>query len=334
MTLVIFKVNQLGDNVVFLPVVQALSAALPDWKIVVMTSPVAARLYEVTCPQVEVRTIETAAFNGAWRRPALLARLATEVRALKPDACLLGDDQGSVAHLLARASGAAVRVGPHTPRVRLNAWLTERVATADGELVAAHNWRIAGKLAPNLPAAIPAPDLSAFGREEHEAVLIHAGASRAYKRWPVARFVELANKISESHPVVWMDQRVAEEDALNAAVRREPVGTLDEFVRIMAGARHLVGNNSGPMNLASALGVPGTVFNGPSTPNWDPPWHRERFDLLQDPALACQPCDRLTHPVNACQNSAHPMACMDRWSVAEIHERIMRRLTRPTATAG
>lgn len=333
MTLVIFKVNQLGDNVVFLPVVQALSAALPDWKIVVMTSPVAARLYEVCCPQAEVRTIETAAFNGAWRRPALLAKLAADLRVLKPDVCLLGDDQGSVAHLLARMSGAGVRVGPHTARVRLNACLTERVATADGELVAAHNWRIAGKLAPNLPAAIPAPDLSAFGREEHGAVLIHAGASRAYKRWPTARFVELANKIRESHPVVWVEQRAHEEGALNDAVRLMPVGTLDEFVRLMAGARHFVGNNSGPMNLASALGVPGTIFNGPSTPNWDPPWHRERFDLLMDPTLSCQPCDRLTHPVNACQNSEHPMACMDRWSVAEVHERIMRRLTHQSATA-
>ena len=40
MTLVIFKVNQLGDNVVFLPVVQALSAVLKDWKIVVDKSTV------------------------------------------------------------------------------------------------------------------------------------------------------------------------------------------------------------------------------------------------------------------------------------------------------
>ena len=222
--------------------------------------------------------------------------------------------------------------------MRLNACLTERVATADGELVATHNWRIAGRLLhgmnlPPLAESIPAPDLSTFGREEHGAVVIHAGASRPYKRWPVTRFVELANRLSETHPVIWIEQRAHEEDVLNGAVRPVPVGTLDEFVRVMAGARHFVGNNSGPMNLASALGVPGTIFNGPSTPNWDPPWHRERFDLLQDPALACQPCDRLTHPVNACQNSANPMACMDRWSVEEVHERIMSRLTHQPATA-
>ena len=112
MTLLVFKVNQLGDNVVFLPVVQALVTAHPDWRIVVMTSPAAARLYEVCCPKVELRVFETAKFNGAWRKPWRLARMARELRTLRPDACLLGDDQGNVAHLLARLSGANWRRRP------------------------------------------------------------------------------------------------------------------------------------------------------------------------------------------------------------------------------
>lgn len=331
MTLVIFKVNQLGDNVVFLPVVQALVAALKEWKIVVVTSPVAARLYEVCCPGVAVKTFATAEFNGAWRHPLRLGRIAAEIRGLGPDACLLGDDQGSVAHLLARLGGARVNVGPRTERVRLNALLPDRVPQVAGEHVAAHNWRIADRLLqrlelPGLPPGVPPPDLGAFGREDHGAVLIHAGASRAYKRWPVERFVELANRIQEKHPVIWIGQDCPEEQALAADVRRQSVGTLDGFIRLMAGARHFVGNNSGPMNIASALGVSGTILNGPSAANWDPPWHGERFDLLRDPALACQPCDPLTHPANVCQNREHPMACMLRWSVDDVLKEVSRRL--------
>jgi ADP-heptose:LPS heptosyltransferase len=331
MTLVIFKVNQLGDNVVFLPVVQALSAVLKDWKIVVATSPVAARLYEVCCPAVTLKTFETADFNGAWRTPLRLRKSATEIRNLRPDACLLGDDQGSVAHLLARLSGAPVIVGPRTERVRLNALLNERVPQIVGEHVAVHNWRIAARLLERLelaglPPDVPAPNLSEFGVENHGAVLIHAGASRAYKRWPVDRFVALANRIQERQPVIWIGQNCPEEEALSALVRREPVGTLDGFIRLMAGARHFVGNNSGPMNIASALGVQGTILNGPSSANWDPPWHADRFDLLRDPALACQPCDPLTHPANICQNREHPMTCMLRWSVEEVLAAVTRRL--------
>jgi ADP-heptose:LPS heptosyltransferase len=317
--------------VVFLPVVQALSAVLKDWKIVVATSPVAARLYEVCCPAVTLKTFETADFNGAWRTPLRLRKSATEIRNLRPDACLLGDDQGSVAHLLARLSGAPVIVGPRTERVRLNALLNERVPQIVGEHVAVHNWRIAARLLERLelaglPPDVPAPNLSEFGVENHGAVLIHAGASRAYKRWPVDRFVALANRIQERQPVIWIGQNCPEEEALSALVRREPVGTLDGFIRLMAGARHFVGNNSGPMNIASALGVQGTILNGPSSANWDPPWHADRFDLLRDPALACQPCDPLTHPANICQNREHPMTCMLRWSVEEVLAAVTRRL--------
>lgn len=330
-TLLISKVNQLGDNVVYLPVVQSLVAAHPEWRIVVLTSPTAARLYEVCCPGVNVITYETAEFNRAWRHPARLWRYWRDIRAIKPDACLLGCDQGSVAHLLARSSGARVSVGPQSDRVKLNALLNVRLPAKGEEHVAIYNWRIAQALARRLeldalPEKMPPPDLSAFGREANGAVVMHAGASRAYKRWPLERCIELANRLSAQHAVTWFEQDEPGEDMLKPEVRRVKPGSLDELVRVMAGAKHFIGNNSGPMNIASALGVPGTIFNGPSTPNWDPPWHTDGFDILRDPKLACQPCDLLTHPVNACQNMQRPMACMDRWSVDEVHRRIETRL--------
>ncbi len=323
MTLLVFKVNQLGDNVVFLPVVQSLAAAHPDWRIVVLTSPVAARLYEVCCPQVELRVVETAKFNGAWRQPWRLMRMAAQLRALKPEVCLLGDDQGNVAHLLARLSGATCCLGPQTPHVKLNGLLTHRAAMDENMTVAAHNWRIAGlKFA--LPEIMPAPDLSAFGRDESGAIVIHAGASREYQRWPMGNFVELANRLAKSHAVRWIVQ--GDDTGLSDAVVRVKTGTLDELVRVIAGAKLFVGNHSGPMHIASACGTPGVVLVGPSSPRWDPTWHRERFELLREPRLSCQPCDLPTKPVNRCLNTQTPMACMNRWSVEAVHERVLRML--------
>lgn len=323
MTLLVFKVNQLGDNVVFLPVVQSLAAAHPDWHIVVLTSPVAARLYEVCCPQVELRVVETAKFNGAWRQPWRLMRMAAQLRALKPEVCLLGDDQGNVAHLLARLSGATCCLGPQTPHVKLNGLLTHRAAVDASMSVAAHNWRIAGmKFA--LPEIMPAPDLSAFGRDESGAIVIHAGASREYQRWPVRNFVELANRLAKSHVVRWIVQ--GDDAGLSDAVDRVKTGTLDELVRVIAGAKLFVSNHSGPMHIASACGTPGVVLVGPSSLRWDPSWHRERFALLREPRLRCQPCDLPTKPVNRCLNTQTPMACLNRWSVEAVHERVMRML--------
>lgn len=323
MTLLVLKVNQLGDNVVFLPVVQALAAQHPEWRIVVMTSPGAARLYEVCCPGVELLRCETRGFNRAWRRPHALLQLAAEVRHVRPDACLLGDDQGSVAHLLAWLSGAKTRVGPATPYVKLNGLLGTRVEVVGEELVAEHNWRIAQTLAP-LPGPMPAPDLSAFGTDGSGAIVIHAGASREYQRWPLQHYVALANQLSATHAVRWISQAGDEACGLKATVQRVTTATLDELVRTIAGARVYVGNNSGPMHIACACGVRSVILVGPSSMRWDPAWNRETFDLLREPRLSCQPCDLVMKPVDRCLNVEAPMACLNRWSVETVHARVLR----------
>lgn len=324
MTLLVFKVNQLGDNVVFLPVVQSLVAAHPGWRVVVLTSPTAARLYEVCCPNVELRVFETAKFNGAWRQPWRLMQMAARLRGLKPDACLLGDDQGNVAHLLARLSGAKVCVGPRTPHVLLNALLHSRVDVNEVELVAAHNWRIAGSKF-ELPEHMPAPDLTTFGCDESDAIVIHAGASRDYQRWPLRNFIELANRLAEAHAVHWIVQ--GDDTGLSDKIERVKTKSLDDLVRVIAGAKLFVGNNSGPMHIAAACGTPGVIVVGPSSPRWDPAWHHERFELLREPRLSCQPCDLPTKPANRCLNLAAPLACLNRWTVDAVHERVIRLCT-------
>lgn len=319
-TVVVFRVNQLGDNVVYLPVVQALVAAHPEWRIVMLTSTTAARLYEVCCPQVELRVYEVAKFTSAWRRPWQLAQMAAELGDLRPDACLLGDDQGKVAHLLALLSGSGLCIGPKTSNV-LNLLLHHREGAYANESVAAHNWRIA-KARFSLPESMPAPDLSAFGSDDSNAIVIHAGASREYQRWPLSHFIELANRLAKTYPVRWISQ--GEDANLSEAVQRVKTKTLDELVRVIAGARLFVGNNSGPMHIASATGTPGVILIGPSSPSWDPVWYKDRFTLLREPLLSCQPCDQVSKPANRCLNTLTPMACLNRWSVYTVHEQVVR----------
>ena len=167
---------------------------------------------------------------------------------------------------------------------------------------------------------------SAFGSDGSGAIVIHAGASREYQRWPLRNFAELANRLAKAHPVRWILQANDSSDDLVPEVERVSTATLDDLVRVIAGARLLVGNNSGPMHIAAACGTPGVIMVGPSSPRWDPVWHRERFDLLREPRLSCQPCDTATKPANRCLNVAAPLACLNRWSVDAVHEQVLRRL--------
>ena len=328
--LVIFKVNQLGDNVVFLPVVQQLRRLMPEAKITVLTSPVAEPLYSVACHNINTLTFQTAAFNGAWKHPLQLFKIIRNIRKLAPDACMLGDDQANSAHLVARLSGARTSIGPLLRTRPLGFLLHRRVPVTLSDPVALQNWRIAvglldtlGTETSSMPPLPPPPDLSAFGSQSAHGIIIHPGASRDYKRWPMARYVQLANRLAAVRPVVWITEEVPEEAELVSGVRCEKPTSLNAFISLMAGAQFFIGNNSGPMNIASALGLKGLIFNGPSTPNWDPPWHGDRLELLRDPSIRCQPCDALTHPVNVCRNVEQLMICMKRWTVDEVTQRVL-----------
>ncbi len=328
MRLLIFKVNQLGDNVVFLPVVQWLAKVLPKAEITVFTSPVAAPLYEKGTPGVKVETFATKDFNGAWKKPAKLFRLRQCVRQIKPDACFVAQDQGNVAHLLAWMSGAKHRIGTHLPHCRLGPLLTHRTERQITEPVAFQNWQIAAAMLDSLgvardtmPTYPPVPDLSCFRNPSATTepfILIHPGAARAYSRWPAERYVELANRLSEEMRVRYVLQNEAAESALLDRVTAIKPDSLEEFISIVSQASFFIGNNSGPMHIVSCFGIPSVVFNGPASPNWKPMWHLDQFTIVQDKTLACQPCDTINGPINHCTNPDEPMACMKRWSVEAV----------------
>lgn len=329
MKTLVLKVNQLGDNVVFLPVIQELAHRFGTEQLHVLTSPAAAILYEGLLPADRVRAIPTSTFNGAWKRPALLLDVIRTVRGVRPDLVLVPFDQGNVSRLLALVSGAAVRVGISSPRVRTNRFLNHPLKPDYSSAMAAQDWSLLLHSATvvdgleNLPAAPPAPDLRHLlvdgSTADPRRILVHPGASRDYKKWPLDRFVALANHLTgEGFSVSWCRQDGTGESALAPSVQILPPGDLKSFIRHLACCGLFVGNNSGPMNLANALGLPAVIFSGPSPPKWDPFWHRERTVNLRLPDLACQPCDAVTGPVNKCLNKTEPMACMRRWSVEQV----------------
>ncbi len=328
MKLLIFKANQLGDNIVFLPVVQWLDKALPDARIAVVTSPVAAALYEHCAPRVQVMQEPTVAFNNAWMNPPALLRLRRRFHEFRPDACLVANDQSNVAHLLAWMSGAKIRVGPRESNCRLRPLLSHQVPLTLSDPIALQNWHIAAALLDALgidggaPQKYPpVPDVNALRSTRppgEPLVLVHPGASLAYKRWPLPRYVELANRLCDQVAVEFVQQNDPAENLLDPRVHRIEVDTLPEFFERMDRAALFIGNNSGPMHVASVLGVPGVIFAGPCADHWKPMWHGEKFVLLRDAGLACQPCDRDGRSVNRCLNFAEPMACMNRLSVEQV----------------
>jgi heptosyltransferase-2 len=116
------------------------------------------------------------------------------------------------------------------------------------------------------------------------------------KRWPAARFGQLAEALHGGGmcPVVVVgpgEEQLAREVAASAALPVPVVGTRVDVAGLAGVLSHLaalVGNDSGPMQLAALLGVPVVALFGPTNPLRTGP--RGRGSAVVSRRLRCAPC--------------------------------------------
>ncbi len=261
--------------------------------------------------------------RGARDGSGLAARLASFFRNLKEqpfDAAI--DLHGNFrSGLVAWSSRAPVRIGftADVSREGNAVWLTHRVAMPAGT-----RHRTAQALAllaplgikPDRPRFRLAPDPAAAGnvrawidREFGTApfLAIHPGASAkgAYKRWPADRFGILARSLADAGRPVALFRGPGEDPVIDETVAAAgrpfpvtPVFPLAETLAFLSRARLVIGSDSGPVNLAHALGRPVVAIFGPKDPAQYGPGafpHRAVYR-----ALPCSPCRDLDCPRRYC----------------------------------
>jgi ADP-heptose:LPS heptosyltransferase len=110
-------------------------------------------------------------------------------------------------------------------------------------------------------------DVSGFGLPEEFALLVPGAAPhRPEKRWPEQNFAELARALPVPSVIVG---GAGEKDLARAIPGLDLTGrtSLFELAAIAARAKIALGNDTGPMHLAAALGVPSVVlFSAASDP--------------------------------------------------------------------
>ncbi|MGM9512872.1 glycosyltransferase family 9 protein [Roseateles sp. DB2] len=192
--------------------------------------------------------------------PLCLAHAREQVYGLlsdrRPESDVLGP---AMRHEVQRQLDLVASVGLHTSQVRLRF-----------EVLAADAVRMAGRLA---DAGLPT------GRPY---VLLHPGASAPSRRYPPRAFAAAAARLRADEagggPAVVACAGPGEGgllQQLGAAMPRPPVlldgpPSLGELGALIAGARVLVANNSGPMHLAAALGTPVVTLYALTNPQHTP----------------------------------------------------------------
>ncbi len=288
--------NWLGDCVMALPVLRAMKRARPGESLTVLA-----------------RCGPAALFRAEGSADAVLERsgLLGDARRLRAgrfgEAWLLPNSLRSA--IAPRLAGIPERIGYDTDHRRV--FLTHALPPPsrtehqlrDYDLLLRSRGIEPDFEAPRLPVTAKGLDraASALGvagldRDDPLAILAPGAAFGWTKRWPPERFAALGDLLAArgfSPAVVVGPGEEALAAAVAAAARaRLPVLGADldplELAALFSCARVVVSNDSGPMHLAAAVGVPVAAFFGPTDPGRTAPSGSP--SKILDRYVFCSPC--------------------------------------------
>jgi ADP-heptose:LPS heptosyltransferase len=148
-------------------------------------------------------------------------------------------------------------------------------------------------------------------------VVIHPAALMETKRWDARKFGDVARGLAEQGFTIVITAGPGEESVTSQVahdLERTVLLlslTIPELAELIRGARLYIGNDSGPMHLAAAVGTPTIAVWGSSDSRRWHPWGVEHR-VVQNP-FECNPC-----PGYRCLVAASPL-CIESVAVEQVN---------------
>ncbi|MFD2756076.1 lipopolysaccharide heptosyltransferase II [Comamonas terrae] len=311
------RLDSMGDVLMTSPALAAVRHSAPDMRLTLLTSGAGAEVASMI-DAVD----ETLVYAAPWVGPASAAgsarsdlNLMAELAARRFDAAIIFTvctQSALPAALLCRLAGIPLRLAHsrENPYALLTNWAPEQdtcIATARHEvqrqLDLVHHvgyetadehlrLRYDGNDVQQMQQALAA----AGGSPDRPYIVIHPGASAASRRYPADRYGVVAQALQAhgDYQVVFTGSDEEAELVAQAASRMErpPINlagrlSLGGLAALIAGARALLCNNTGPAHLAAALGTPVAVLYALTNPQHTP-WRVPSRVLSHD--VPCRNC--------------------------------------------
>ncbi|MGA8271906.1 MAG: glycosyltransferase family 9 protein [Candidatus Sulfotelmatobacter sp.] len=308
--LLIVRLSAMGDVIHTLPAVHFLRQALPQTFIGWL---IEERWAELLCapgsPRRGVRSSlrplvdEVHAVNlKSWGKSPFsistlrsVATIRNDVRGAGYDAAV--DLQGAIrSAVLTRLSGTRMVYGASEPReTPASLWYTRKVVTK-GKHVIEQNLSIAEALVEHIERSVGSspPDVSAdfpFDPKAEASIgdrlaeydvgdfaILNPGAGWGAKRWPAARYGEVARRLTARGVRSILNYGPGEEDLVREAeassggAARGMSCSITELIALTRRAQLFIGGDTGPLHLAAALRVPVVAIYGPTDPARNGPY--------------------------------------------------------------
>jgi lipopolysaccharide heptosyltransferase II len=294
------RFSSIGDILLTTPLIRALARRHPDAKLVCVTKRSMAPLLSEHPSVAEVVSLEPD--ESVWH-------LTQRLRALAPT-------HGLDLHASLRSAALRVLVhchwsGFHKRKFARSALISAKVDLYGPPVSVAERYFDAARTLDVRPDGQPPQFfLSPAARDRVDRWLaekglgnaglaaLAPGAAHATKRWPVAHWIALAQRLrSAGYAVVAVggpdDRGLAGQLAAESAAGEF---SLQETGALLARARVLVSGDTGVMHMATGVGTPVVALFGPTVEQFGFFPYRARAIVLQR-ELACRPCSSTGTPV-------------------------------------
>ena len=342
--ILLVRLSAIGDVVNTIPSLRALRRAFPNAHIAWMVEDRALGVIESDPDLDACYVFERKKWNPRRTSrplPRSLGEALNFVRMLrraKFDVAL--DFQGNTkSGLLTWLSGARRRIGFPAEHGKECGFLfvNERAAVLDGAVHRVEKSFSLVRLLTNpgepRPPDIPVDEaalsnaeraLAAVCGTERPRIALHPGSSRSgrFKRWPTGSYARLGDMLAERfHARVLVVCGPDEPDLADEIAARmshdvfpaPPAPTLRGLAAVLKCVDLLVGSDSGPAHLASAVGTPVVAIFGPKDPNVYAPYGPN--NAVVRAAVPCSPCKR---------RKCDRMECMTSLSAEVVYDTVKR----------
>jgi len=312
MNIMIRATNWVGDAIMALPAIRAVRQRFPDAQIGIVARPYVAEIYRDQQVCDELIPYDP---KGAHRGWSGREKLIADLRARKFDAALLLQNAFDAAWLAWRAQ-IPQRIG--YARDARGLLLTKSIGVAKPGEIPAHEkfhylelLRRAGWLDklqddPHIHLQVSSvarqralQTLLEAGARPHAArIAVGAGASYgSAKCWPPDRFAKALNGLLAAHDADVILFGTAGEMLVSGAIavelQRPPINLtgktgMSELPALLSQCHVFLGNDSGAMHVAAAVGLPVVAIFGPTDPQGTAPV-TPRATIVQQKAY-CSPC--------------------------------------------
>jgi len=290
--ILIIKPSSLGDVVRSLPILAGLSHRYRHARISWLVRPDCATVLRNQPNLHEIIEFDRHRYGRILRHPGAawqFVRFCADLDRHRFDLVL--DLQGLFrSGFLALCTGADVRLGFAHARELAPCFYTHRITASPGrEHIVESLWRFADVLGFgdterrfDIPLDHTAQATAAKLLPHRQYTVLIIGGTSAAKRWPLQYFAKLVDTIDDRYDIptillgsgddeISLARQVAQ-TAHGRLVSLVGKTSLSEAIEIIRNARLVVGNDSGPLHIAAALGTPLVGLYGPTDPAVVGPW--------------------------------------------------------------